>query len=96
MMFCMKVGREGAFIVIVHRSSFIVHLKAEMSTENCSWPRMPRQQVFVWPNIQYIYYVCMVIHIARVRSQDQLGKVANPVRGQLNRENQYFHVPVRA
>ena len=27
---------------------------------------------------------------------DQPGKVANPARGQLNRENQYSSVPVRA
>ena len=27
---------------------------------------------------------------------DQLGKVANPACGQLNRKNQYFSVPVRA
>ena len=27
---------------------------------------------------------------------DQPGKVANPARGQLNRENEYFPVPVRA
>ena len=27
---------------------------------------------------------------------DQPGKVANPPRGQLNRENEYFPVPVRA
>ena len=30
------------------------------------------------------------------RSMDQPGKVANPARGQLNRENEYFPVPVRA
>ena len=29
------------------------------------------------------------------KSMDQLGKVANPARGQLNRENEYFPVPVR-
>ena len=27
---------------------------------------------------------------------DQRGKVANPARGELNRENEYFLVPVRA
>ena len=27
---------------------------------------------------------------------DEPGKVANPARGQLNRENEYFSVPVRA
>ena len=29
-------------------------------------------------------------------SKDQPGKVANPARGQLNRENEYFPVLVRA
>ena len=33
----------------------------------------------------------MVTHIARV--MDQPGKVANPTRGQLNRENEYFLSP---
>ena len=28
------------------------------------------------------------------KSMDQPGKVANPARGQLNRENEYFPVPV--
>ena len=30
------------------------------------------------------------------KNMDQPGKVANPARGQLNRENQYFLVRVRA
>ena len=30
------------------------------------------------------------------KSMDQPGKVANPARGQMNRENEYFPVPVRA
>ena len=30
------------------------------------------------------------------KSKDQPGKVANPARGQLNRENEYFPVPFRA
>ena len=38
--------------------------------------------------------VCMVITYSK--GKDQPGKVANPARGQLNRENQYFRVPVRA
>ena len=29
------------------------------------------------------------------KSMDQPGKVDNPARGQLNRENEYFPVPVR-
>ena len=39
-------------------------------------------------------YVCMFI--AYGKSMDQPGKVANPARGRLNRENEYFPVPVRA
>ena len=39
-----------------------------------------------------ILVVCMVTHYSK--SMEQPGKVANPVRGQLNRENEYF--PVRA
>ena len=41
-------------------------------------------------------YVCMYVYM--VISMDQPGDVvANPARGQLNRENeQYFPVPVRA
>ena len=38
---------------------------------------------------QRILYVCIV-------SMDQPGRVANPARRQLNRENQYFPVRVRA
>ena len=30
------------------------------------------------------------------KSMDQPGKVANPARGQLNRENEFSSVPVRA
>ena len=40
-------------------------------------------------------YISMVIHIARV-CMDQPGKVANPARGPLNRENEYFSVLLRA
>ena len=34
--------------------------------------------------------------ITHSKSKDQPGKVANPARGQLNRENEYFPVRVRA
>ena len=41
-------------------------------------------------------YVCMVTHhIADSKSEDQPGKDANPTRGQLNMENNFFPVPVR-
>ena len=39
--------------------------------------------------------VCMYRHIYS-KSMDQPGKVANPARGQLNRENEYFPVHVHA
>ena len=40
-------------------------------------------------------YVCTYGHTYS-KTMDQPGKVANPARGQLNRENQYFLVLVRA
>ena len=43
-------------------------------------------------------YVFMYVYIFTTysKSMDQPTKVANPARGQLNRENEYFPVPVRA
>ena len=41
-----------------------------------------------------VKYECMVITYSK--GKDQPGKVANPVRGYLNRENESFPVPVRA
>ena len=41
------------------------------------------------------FCVCMYGHHIQ-QSIDQPGKVANPARGQLNRENEYSPVPVRA
>ena len=40
-------------------------------------------------------HACMYGHTYS-KSKDQPGKVANPARGQLSRENEYFPVPVRA
>ena len=40
-------------------------------------------------------YVCMHGHTYS-KSKDQLGKVANPARGQLNRKNEYFPLLVRS
>ena len=42
----------------------------------------------------YIYIYMYGHHI--YQSMDQPGKVANPARGQLNRENKSLLVPVRA
>ena len=40
-------------------------------------------------------YECMYGHHVQ-QSMDQPGKDTNPARGQLNRDNGYFPVPVRA
>ena len=40
--------------------------------------------------------VCVVTISIDSKSKDQLGKVTNPARCQLNSEDKYFPVPVRA
>ena len=40
--------------------------------------------------------VCMYGHHIPTAEHRSTGKVASPTRGQLNRENEYFPVPVRA
>ena len=45
------------------------------------------------PAIYVFMYVCMYSHTYS-KSMNQPGKIANPARGQLNRENEYFPVPV--
>ena len=40
--------------------------------------------------------MCVCVDHTYSRSVDQPGKVANPARGHLNRENEYFPVLVRA
>ena len=48
--------------------------------------------------IGFIYiYICICMYdYTYSKSMDQPGKVASPARGQLNRENEYFSIPVRA
>ena len=41
-------------------------------------------------------YVCMYYGHHIWQSMNQPGKVAKPARGQLNRENEYLAVPIRA
>ena len=43
-------------------------------------------------------YVCMYVCMVTIysKSKDQPSKVINPARGQLNRENEFLPVPVRA
>ena len=47
------------------------------------------------PTLKRNALLCMYGHTYR-KSIDQPGKVVNPARGQLNRENEYFPVPVCA
>ena len=45
----------------------------------------------------YIHtYIHTYMAIICSKSKDQPGKVANPARGQLNRDDELFLVPVRA
>ena len=47
----------------------------------------------------YSVFICMYVYMyghTYSKSMDQPDKVANSARGQLNRENEYFPVPVRA
>ena len=54
------------------------------STKNCALA-MNKYSVHVWPS-----------HTWYSKNISQPGKLANPARGQLNRENEHFPVPVRA
>ena len=50
---------------------------------------------WVYSTSQHLRYACMVITYSK--GVDRPGKVANPARGQLNREeNEHFSVRVRA
>ena len=44
-----------------------------------------------------LVYMCVCVYDHTYsKSMDQPGKVANPARGQLDRENEHFPVPIRA
>ena len=47
-------------------------------------------------NIAIAYSLVLMFGHTYSKSMDQPGKVANPARRQLNRENEYFPVRVRA
>ena len=56
--------------------------------------RIYQQYIRIVLNRRIQQYVCIVITYSK--SMDQPGKVANPARGQLNREDGYSPVRVRA
>ena len=43
-----------------------------------------------------VFYLLYGDHIYSSKGMDQSGKVTNPARGQLNKENGFSPVPVRA
>ena len=49
-----------------------------------------------YPEIDKVCPILSLYGHTYSKSMDQSGKVANPVRGQLNRENEYFPVRARA
>ena len=51
--------------------------------------------MMVYTKVVRVTFVCIITHTYS-KSMDQLGEVANPARGQMNRENEYFPVRVRA
>ena len=71
-------------IVLFYINSCCVH-KCHRSTEEAL---KVSSQLISMRNLQYMVITCS-------KGKNQPGKVANPARGQLNRENEYFPVPVR-
>ena len=61
-----------------------------MGSDTLCLPKMPMHRL----RLPLCGMCDMVITYSKVK--DQPGKVANPAHGQLNRENEYFPVPVRA
>ena len=55
-----------------------------------------RKLLPVWMDVYMYICMCVCMVITYSRGMDQPGMAANPARGQLNRENEYFPVRVRA
>ena len=78
----------------MHKSRPKHHIQPEYGDEQADVGRDCRTRL-ARPNSQarVSEYVWFNIYS---KSMDQPGKVVNPARGQLNRENEYFPVRVRA
>ena len=64
--------------------------------KTCTWYKFYGGLVhFAGRGVGKCMYVRMYGHHIK-QSMDRPGKVANPARGQLNRENEYSPIPVRA
>ena len=83
---------------IAHRWYLLPRVCRRRASIGCFLLRYRHGPIFVrlsfpTPTIGTVWmYGCMGITYSK--SKDQPGKVANPARGQLNRENEYFPVPV--
>ena len=75
-----------------HRAS-----KPQGSSERVlPWQVTMDQLIFASLSHTHYWYEVGMLKVPAVSSMDQPGKVANPARGQLNKENEYFPVSVRA
>ena len=84
--------RSGASVYALLR--YYSSLKKNLNASRCSEHPPVRGE-----NDHVTVYDCMQLKqlaITYSKGKDQPGKVANPARGQLNRENDFFPVPVRA
>ena len=79
------VSRDG-FGTPVPRQPAHLHTHAKSGAYLRDSSRVPRRRSFI----------CYMVTHTYSKSMDQPGKVANPARGQLNRENEPFPVRVRA
>ena len=76
--------------------SIFVPLPFSCCMESMSYVFSFRVVFFVLVTTGWIFYIRLCMIITYSKSMDQPGKVANPARGQLNRENEYFPVTVHA
>ena len=70
-------------------------MRSDFSINNTTY-NLSRIQVAVILFDGLLPYVWSQIYQEYSKNMDQLGKVAIPARGQLNRKNEYFPVRVRA
>ena len=89
---CLNVQIESVQKICRQNLSRIKLFDWPNKLDTTSWQILKTTESVGWTD-SVCMYVCMSSNIA---SMDQPGKVANPARGQLNRENEHSPVPVRA
>ena len=64
---------------------------------SAAWNSEAAEAVHAHPKVCFRGHFTSIVWAHHIRqSVDQPGKVANPARGKLSRENEYFPVPLRA